>query len=95
MENRRRDIINHVKKNLQKGYTSESLKWALINQGVSRTEANLILDSAENELKEEAPKKEEKKEKPKIKYELYDVDNRPIKIVTRKPKKWFFSKWFS
>ncbi len=95
MENQRRNLIDHVKKNISKGYSQESLKWALIGQGHSKAEVNGILEIAEKEVKEESPKPEAKKEKPKIKYELYDVDNKPIKITTRKPKKGFFSKFFS
>ncbi len=95
MENRRRNLIDHVKKNLRKGYALDSLKWALIGQGHSKAEVNVVLEVAEKEIKEESPKSEEKKEKPKIKHEIYDVDNKQIKIETRKPRKGFFSKFFS
>ncbi len=95
MENQRRNMIDHVKRNIQKGYTLNSLKWAMVGQGYSKAEVNYILEMAEKELKKESPKPEEKKEKPKIKYELYDVDNKLMKITTRKPKKGFFGKFFS
>lgn len=95
MENRRRNLVDRVKRNIKKGYTLESLKWAMVGQGYSKAEVNGILEIAEREIKEESPKPKEKKEKPKIKHELYDVDNKPIKITTRKPKEGFFSKFFS
>ena len=87
----RRNIIDYFRKNLSKGYTEESLKWALINQGYSRTEISKSLEQLHKELEEKAP---EIKEKPKIKYEIYDMDNKLIKIETRKPFSWedFFRK---
>ena len=95
MENYRRNLVEHVKRNLLKGYTLESLKWALIDQGHSKVEVKEILEIANKELEEKKLKNTEKKEKPRIKHEIYDVDNKPIKITTRKTKKGFFSKFFS
>lgn len=60
-------LADYIKKNLQKGYTSESLKWALINQGHSRTEINRALDLANEQLAMQAPKMIEK---PVIKVEI-------------------------
>ena len=31
-------LVTYIKKNLKKGYTKESLRWALVDQGHSRTE---------------------------------------------------------
>ena len=31
-------LAEYLKKNLKKGYTKESLKWALVNQGHSKIE---------------------------------------------------------
>ena len=52
MENQKRNIIENVKKNLLKGYTPESLKWALVNQGHSKAEIKKILEAANKELEE-------------------------------------------
>ena len=73
----RRQLVNYFKKNLSKGYAPDSLKFALINQGYSRTAVERALEQAHKELAEEAPKF---KEKPKIKYEIFDEDNNPITI---------------
>lgn len=53
-------LANYFKKNLQKGYTSESLKWALISQGYSRTEIDRALNIANEQLGMQAPKMIEK-----------------------------------
>lgn len=73
-------LVEYFKKNLKKGYTEESLKWALINQGYSRSMIDSALERTHKELAEEAPIL---KEKPVIKYELLDENNRPVPI--RKP----------
>ena len=81
-EDYKKKIINYFKKNLSKGYTEESLKWALVNQGYSRTDISRSLEQVHKELAEKAP---EIKEKPKIKYEIYDKDNKLIKVEVRRP----------
>ena len=87
-------IINYFKKNLSRGYTEESLKWALVNQGYSRTDISRAIEQVHKELAEKAP---EIKEKPKIKYQIYDKDNKPIKVEVRRPFsiKNFFRNLFS
>ena len=87
-------IINYFKKNLSRGYTEESLKWALVNQGYSRTDISRAIEQVHKELAEKAP---EIKEKPKIKYQIYDKDNNPIKVEVRRPFsiKNFFRNLFS
>jgi uncharacterized protein YdgA (DUF945 family) len=70
-------LIEYFKKNLKKGYTEESLKWALVNQGYSRTMIDSALERTHKELAEEAPIL---KEKPVIKYEVLDEDNKPVEI---------------
>jgi len=78
--NYKENLINYFKKNLSKGYTAETLKWALINQGYSRSIVEVALEKAQKELAEKAPVL---KEKPKIKYEIIDENNRPI--IIKKP----------
>ena len=53
-------LVDYIKKNLSKGYTIESLKWALIDQGYSRSEVNRAIKIANEELAKKAPKLEEK-----------------------------------
>jgi len=93
-EDYKKKIINYFKKNLSKGYTEESLKWALVNQGYSRTDISRSLERVHKELAEKAP---EIKEKPRIKYEIYDKDNKLIKVEVRRPFsiKNFFRNLFS
>ena len=90
----RRNIVDYIKKNLSKGYTEESLKWALVNQGYSRTAVSKSIEQVHKELAEKAPKI---KEKPKIKYEIYDRDNKLIKIKVKRSFsiKDFFRNLFS
>jgi len=83
--NYRRNLVEYLKKNLSKGSTIESLKWALINQGYSRTDIMKATELANKEIAE----KVHVKEKPKIKYEIFDKDNKPINM-----KKPFFKRFF-
>lgn len=62
-------LVDYIKKNLKKGYTKESLRWALIGQEHSKMEVERALNRAEEELAKEAPLL---KTKPKITYELVD-----------------------
>ena len=80
MENRRRKLIDYFKNNMKKGYTAESLKWALVNQGYTRTEVLAALESVHQELAEKAPILPEK---PKISYQVYDENDNPV--VIKKP----------
>lgn len=84
----KRNVVDYFKKNLTKGYTPESLKWALIEQGYSKIMVESALERANKELSEKAPKLKPK-EKPKIRYQLYGADNKPIEI-----KKPFWKKLF-
>ena len=70
-------IIDYFKKNLSKGYTPESLKWALVNQGYSRLTVENALENANKEIAEKAPLLIEK---PEIKHEILNEQNNPIAI---------------
>lgn len=76
-EEYRSRLVEYFKKNLKKGYTEESLRWALVNQGYSRTMIDTALEKTHKELAEEAPVL---KEKPVIKYEVLDEENKPVEI---------------
>ena len=62
-------LVSYFIKNLKKGYTEESLKWALINQGYSKISVEKALKLANEELAKKAPKFIEK---PVIKYEIIE-----------------------
>ena len=81
-----KNLVDYFKKNLKKGYTSDSLKLALIRQGYSKTTVERAIEQAHKELAEKAPKL---KEKPIIKYEIIDENDQPITIKKSLWKKWF------
>lgn len=73
----KRKIIEYIKKNLKKGYPLESLKWALVKQGYSRTLVDTAIREANNELSQEAPVLKE--EKPVITHEILDENDQSAK----------------
>jgi lipid II:glycine glycyltransferase (peptidoglycan interpeptide bridge formation enzyme) len=79
-------LVDYLKKNLKKGYTLESLKWGLIGQGYSRTAVERAIDELNKELAKKAPVL---KEKPTIKYEIIDENDKPVTI-----KKSFWKRIF-
>jgi len=85
-ENYRVKLIEYVKKNIKKGYSIESLRWALINQGYAKVIIESAIVEANKELAKEVPIF---KEKPVIKHQIIDEYNRPINI-----KKPFWKKIF-
>ncbi|MDP3966547.1 MAG: hypothetical protein Q8Q04_03385 [archaeon] len=68
-------LVEYFKKNLAKGYTEESLKFALLDQRYSRTAIDQAVMQAHKEMAEAI-----KKEKPVIKYSLYNENNEPVKV---------------
>jgi len=84
--NYKKNLVDYFKKNLKKGYTSDSLKLALIRQGYSKTIIERAIEHVHKELAEKAPKL---KEKPVIKYEIIDENDQPIAIKKSLWKKWF------
>ena len=72
-------MADYIKNNLSKGYTLESLKWALINQGYSRSLITKAIEIVNKEMAEKAPKLVEK---PAIKYESHDEEDN---LVSKKP----------
>ena len=63
------NLASYIKNNLKKGYTKESLKWALVNQGHSRLEVEKALKLVDAELASEAPIL---KTRPVITYEVLE-----------------------
>jgi len=71
------ELIDYIKINLKKGYTKESLKWALIEQGNSKREIERAFKKLDQDLAERAPIL---KTKPEITRELFDHADQPINI---------------
>ncbi|MFH1311261.1 MAG: hypothetical protein ABIH65_02540 [Nanoarchaeota archaeon] len=76
----RKKIIEYLQKNLKKGYTIESLRWALVGQGYSRTAVELAINELNKELARKAPILSEE---PIIRHEIIGENNQPI--VLKKP----------
>ena len=74
-------LVEYVKKNLKKGYTKESLKWALIKQGHSRLEVEKAITQVDAELAHQAPIL---KTKPEITLEVIE----PRNAVVEKKSFW-------
>lgn len=83
----RKKLVEYLKKNLKKGYNSDTLKYALVSQGYSRAMVEMALVQANKELAVKAPIL---KTKPVIKHEIIDEHDNPI-IVKRPWWKRFFS----
>ena len=81
-------LVDYIKRNVSKGYSIDVLKIALLNQGYFRSNIDKAVEIATKEMAEEAPRL---KEKPVIKYELYDESNKAIEVKPRKSFwKWLF-----
>jgi len=76
-ENYTAQLKEYIKKNLKKGYTKESLRWALVNQGHSRIEVDKAIKKVEEDLAREAPILETK---PDIKYEVIAEKNEETEV---------------
>jgi len=70
----KKKLMDYLRKNVQKGYTPESLRWALVDQGYSRT----MIDSAIKEVNSELSKASSQAEKPVITHEVVE-ETAPIK----------------
>lgn len=77
------DLASYLKKNLKKGYTTESLKWALVSQGHSKLEVEKAIQVAERDLANEAPLM---KAKPEIRVEVVE----PKDAIVEKKSWWKF-----
>jgi len=73
-------LVNYIKRNLAKGYTIDSLKWALLSQDYSRSAVERAIKLANEQLAKQAPIL---KEKPKIKYEII-TDKESVRQVKKR-----------
>ena len=87
-ENYMQQLVDYIKKNLSKGYTLESLKWALIEQGHSRVQVANALELFNKQMAAQAPKLVEK---PQIKVEtdVTDIKVEEESSLWSKVKGWF------
>lgn len=51
-----KNIVDYIKKNSQKGYSRDSLRWALIKQGNMKHEVDKAFQIADSEMAREMPK---------------------------------------
>ena len=79
--------VNYIKKNLEKGYNKDSLKWALISQGTSRSEVDKAFIQAEKEIANETAMRVQKLNSASLPPKIEP-------IIDDKPKKGFFAKLF-
>ncbi len=82
-------LADYILKNLSKGYTVDSLRFSLINQGYSKISINKAIEIANKRLAAKAPLM---KEKPQITYKVIDEENKPILISEIKTKEGFLEK---
>ena len=68
-ESQNQQLADYIKKNISKGYTSDSLKYSLIKQGYSRTSVEKAIETANKQLATQAPKMIEK---PVVRFETID-----------------------
>jgi hypothetical protein len=85
MYNRDKDMVDelaeYIKRNMRKGYTRESLRWALVNQKYSRIQIENALKKVDMDMAKEVPSvKAFQAEKPIIKHEF----------ILQEPKKTSF-----
>lgn len=85
-ENYIEQLADYIKKNLAKGYTLESLKWALISQGYGRIAIDRAIKIANEELAKKTP---EKKQKPVIKIQRVEIIEEEKKGFWEKVKEFF------
>ncbi|MEX2017346.1 MAG: hypothetical protein WD876_02640 [Candidatus Pacearchaeota archaeon] len=72
-----RRIADYFKKNIKKGYTSESLKWALIKQGYQKFSVEKAIELANQEMAHEAPILQDK---PVITHEVIDETGQMVEV---------------
>jgi SOS response regulatory protein OraA/RecX len=91
--NQNQQLADHIKRNLAKGYTADSLKYSLMSQGYSRTCVEKALELANKQLAESAPKMVEK---PVIKYEVINDDEMAARVAANNKKGFFgtIAGWF-
>jgi SOS response regulatory protein OraA/RecX len=78
--------VSYIKKNLQKGYNRESLKWALMNQGKPRMEIDRAFKQADAEIAREDQMARQ--------HQSSLAPQPMIEPIKEEPKRGFFSRLF-
>ena len=73
-------LADYIKKNLSKGYTLDSLRFSLMNQGYSRISVEKAVELANKQLAATAPVM---KEKPQITYKIIPEIEKPKESVKK------------
>ena len=84
-------LAKYIIKNLSKGYTLDSLRFSLIEQGYSKISIEKAIEIANKRMAAQIPKM---KEKPQIIYKILDEENKPLHFSENKPKKNFLKRIF-
>lgn len=79
------EIAEYLRKNAKKGYTLESLKWALVRQGHARAEVEKVIKKVEAEMARESSA-------PQVKPQ---VTLEPAAVQPVEEKKSFWKRMFS
>lgn len=82
-------LADYILKNISKGYTVDSLRFSLMNQGYSKISVDKAIEIANKKLASKAPLM---KEKPQITYKIFDEENQPVSTSEIKTKKGFLGK---
>ena len=82
----KKKVIEYLMKNMDKGYDMDTLKWALIRQGYSRSIVDWAIIEVHKELANKAPLLQEK---PEISIQAIEES-----IEVSEPKKSFWKRLF-
>lgn len=87
-------LVSYLRKNLSKGYKLQNLKWALINEGYSKTEVEKAIKNITSESEKLKKLEEDNQRK--------NLENQSVSLITEEmpeiEKEGFFSKikhWIS
>ena len=73
----KQQLVDYFIKNLtSKKYDADTLKIALVNQGYSRVAVSQSYEEAVKRMAKKAPEIE----KPKIRHEIYDMNDKPVHV---------------
>ena len=79
-KNQNQQLADYIKKNVSKGYTIESLKYSLMQQGYSRTSVEKAIEIANKQIGASAQRIQEK---PIIKYQIVDDEEMARKVAAQ------------
>lgn len=83
------NLIDYTKRNLNKGYAPDSLRWALINQGHSRIEVDKALAAAQGSIAKAVPASRMQPSQPQAPSNSVAIHIEP------ESKQPFWKRWFS